>query len=138
MATNTESKNTSQNVSEENYTIIGKTSNRDNNDFSSEDEKLLDFSKNAKLIEAIQIEGTPFNKVKTDEGWFISIGQDQVTLKLTEKEVLEHEKELTKSNWKLLMAIIGVITKKTVALHHYEIMKWEENRLKQDFKNKQE
>lgn len=136
METNTESKSTLQNASEKNYTVIGKTNNRDNNDFSEEELGLLDFSKNAKMIEARQIEGTPFNEVITDEGNFIALGQSRLTRKLTEKEVSERVWELRRMDWEFVMAVIAVITKQTVALHHLEIMHWENNRQEEELKEK--
>lgn len=84
----------------------------------------LDYSKNTKLIDQQEIEGTPFRVVRTEKGSFISIGTKRITDFLTEKEVLQKSKELRKHDWKLLLAIFSVITQETVAQLHIEMMKF--------------
>lgn len=106
-------------------TIIGKTKNRDNTDFSEEELELLDFSKNTKLIEQYQINDTPFNMVITEEGNFISLGSKRITGKLTEQEAIKKEQEIKSFDWKMLLAAMSIIATEAVAMHHLEIMKWE-------------
>lgn len=86
----------------------------------------LGFSKNTKLIEKADIEGTPFKRVITEEGNFIALGVHVISKKLTNEEAEEKAKELAGQDWKLIMSIIQIVVQETVTKLHIDMMKFNE------------
>lgn len=91
-----------------------------------ENQNNLDFSKNEKLIDQVEIEGTPFRWVMTDGGNFIALGVKRLT------EIMDYEKaqrkadELKTIDWKFMLSVISVVVQETVAQLHIDMMKFNE------------
>lgn len=87
-------------------------------------ENNLGFGENTKLIERVDIENTPFKRVITDEGEFLTIGAKAITGRLTTEEADEKVKEIGKQDWKLILSILSVLVQETTAQLHLDVIKW--------------
>lgn len=75
-----------------------------------------------KIIEQIPVEGTPFHKVKVEEGEvFISIGNARITELMSEEEA---DEMLCKKDWGIITSLITLVTERVVkAIQDEEKMK---------------
>lgn len=87
----------------------------------------LEFSKNTELIKQEEIAGTPFRRVTTEEGEFISLGIKRLTELESKEQIDEKIEELQKINWKFMLSVMSVLTQETVAQLHLDMMKFEED-----------
>lgn len=61
----------------------------------------------SKLIEREQIEGTPFNLIKQDKKYFITIGNYQLTQQYnTEQEAIE---DIQFNQWNIIVTLIDIL-----------------------------
>lgn len=92
----------------------------------AEDTNNLNFSKNTKIIDQEEIEGTPFRRVRTEEGEFITIGVKRLTDLMGTEEGEERVKKLKEWDWKFILSVMSVLVQETVAQLHIDMMKFQE------------
>lgn len=69
--------------------------------------------KSSSLTEREKIENTPFWAVRTDEGWFLVMGEYRIT-EPVESKIIAIDK-LKTNKWEIMMRMSAIITEKTIA-----------------------
>lgn len=73
------------------------------------------------LIKQTEIEGTPFKKIETAAGNWIALGQYRLTDLIGDVELELKVMELQRTDWQMMIAIIGAVTNQTVLTYKGEL-----------------